>query len=246
MKLSERVYLVGGGRLGFGISHDLDCHVYAIDGGDEIALVDAGAGVSIQAIIENMMLDGLDPARLRYVVLTHGHADHSGAAHLWRERFGAEVLSSPETSDYVSRGDEGKISLDAARRAGGYPPDFRFCACPISKVLQDEDNFRIGDLEVHALETPGHCSGMLSLYMEHSGHAFLFSGDTVFHSGKIMVSNVWDCDLRQYVHSIEKLARLKVDALLPGHLAIAMNGGASHIETATRALDRLALPPNLF
>ena len=36
MRLSDRVYLVGGGSLGFGISHELDCHVYLVDGGSEM------------------------------------------------------------------------------------------------------------------------------------------------------------------------------------------------------------------
>src|SRR5579884_3816066 len=65
MRLSERVYLIGGGALGFGISHELDCHVYLIDGGREMALIDAGAGVTIEPIIRNLQLDGLDLGGLK-------------------------------------------------------------------------------------------------------------------------------------------------------------------------------------
>ena len=42
MKLTEDVYLVGGGDYGFNLTHRLDCHTYLIDGGDELVLVDAG------------------------------------------------------------------------------------------------------------------------------------------------------------------------------------------------------------
>ena len=45
MRLTRSVYLVGGGTLAFGLSDDYDCHVYVIDGGEEMALVDAGAGI---------------------------------------------------------------------------------------------------------------------------------------------------------------------------------------------------------
>ena len=42
MKLTDDVYLVGGGDYGFNLTHRLDCHTYLIDGGGELALVDAG------------------------------------------------------------------------------------------------------------------------------------------------------------------------------------------------------------
>ena len=38
MKLTDDVYLVGGGDYGFNLTHRLDCHTYLIDGGDELAL----------------------------------------------------------------------------------------------------------------------------------------------------------------------------------------------------------------
>ena len=88
MRLTEHVYLVGGGLLGFGLSDDFDCHVYLIDGGSEMALVDAGAGITIEPILRNIAFDGLDPARLRNILLTHAHADHAGACRAWRDRFG--------------------------------------------------------------------------------------------------------------------------------------------------------------
>ena len=40
MKLTQDLYVVGGGRFGFGLSGELDCHVYVLDGGSELALID--------------------------------------------------------------------------------------------------------------------------------------------------------------------------------------------------------------
>src|SRR5579884_1597221 len=117
MRLSERVYLIGGGALGFGISHELDCHVY---------LIDAGAGVTIEPIIRNLQLDGLDLGRLKYLLLTHAHADHSGAAREWHERLGVAVAASKEAAEYLRTGDEERISLAVAKRGGFYPQDYIF------------------------------------------------------------------------------------------------------------------------
>ncbi|MBK8029313.1 MAG: MBL fold metallo-hydrolase [Chloroflexi bacterium] len=82
MKLTPHVYVVGGGRFGFGISGALDCHVYLLDGGSELALVDPGLGLGrdFDTILDNIRADGLDPRRIRKLILTHYHCDHVGAA----------------------------------------------------------------------------------------------------------------------------------------------------------------------
>ena len=71
MRILEDVYLVGSGQMG--ISHPFDCHVYLIDGGDELALVDSGAGVEVRPILSNVRADGLERGKIRKVLLTHHH-----------------------------------------------------------------------------------------------------------------------------------------------------------------------------
>ena len=44
MRLTHDICLVGGGNFGFGLSAPLDCHIYVIDGRQEVAIVDAGMG----------------------------------------------------------------------------------------------------------------------------------------------------------------------------------------------------------
>ena len=51
LKLSDEVYIVGSGRNGLGISHEYDCHVYLIDGGEETA------GVARQKLIDGNLLN---------------------------------------------------------------------------------------------------------------------------------------------------------------------------------------------
>ena len=104
MKLTERIHVVGSGWLGFGLSHDLDCHVYLVNGGTELALIDAGAGLEVERIVANIRADGLDPGRLKYVLLTHAHSDHAGGCKFWKDRYGARVFGSPETAKFVTRG----------------------------------------------------------------------------------------------------------------------------------------------
>ena len=52
MKLTENLYLVGGGP--FGLSHEFDSSIYLVDCGAESVLVDTGAGIDTHKIIDNI------------------------------------------------------------------------------------------------------------------------------------------------------------------------------------------------
>ena len=76
MQLTERVYLCGSGALG--LSAKGDCHTYAIRDQQDLAMVDCGMMENPEAIIANLKKDGLDPARVKFILLTHAHFDHIG------------------------------------------------------------------------------------------------------------------------------------------------------------------------
>ena len=180
--------------------------MYLVNGGTELALIDAGAGVELERIVSNIHADGLDPEKLKYVLLTHAHSDHAGGCKFWKERYGAQVFGSPETAKFVSRGDEQGISLTLAKAGGFYPADYHFPACPVDGELREGDLFRVGECQLRAIETSGHCCGMLSFLMTGEGRADLFSGDTIFHGGKILMTNVYDCNFQQYVKASKSWA----------------------------------------
>jgi glyoxylase-like metal-dependent hydrolase (beta-lactamase superfamily II) len=54
MRLTERIHLVASGDGGFGLTDPFDCHVYAVDGGDEAALIDSGIGAATEDILRNL------------------------------------------------------------------------------------------------------------------------------------------------------------------------------------------------
>jgi glyoxylase-like metal-dependent hydrolase (beta-lactamase superfamily II) len=247
MKLTREVYVVGGGRFGFGISGPLDCHVYVLDGGDELALVDPGLGLpgNFDQVLQNMRDDGLDPRRVRKLILTHYHCDHVGAAREACERLDVEVTASHITAPAIRTGDEKAVALDVARAAGFYPADYRLPPCPVHRELHEGDQVQVGRLALDVWETPGHCDGHLSFLVRGGDRPYLLGADLVFWGGRILLQNIHDCRIDAYAASVAKVAALDFDALLPGHLQIVLRNGKQHVDQAAAAFRQLGVPPNL-
>ncbi|MCO5970543.1 MBL fold metallo-hydrolase [Actinoallomurus soli] len=234
MRLTEHVTLVASGAAGFDLTDPLDCHVYLVTGATGSALIDAGAGRSVPEILRH--------GRPDRVLLTHGHADHSGgAAEL--ARHGVPIHAGAPVGDWMAAGDEAGLSVDKGRAAGVYPPGYDFPPCPGVRAVRDGDEFDLGGgVTLRAIATPGHADGHTCYLLRTPHHRALFSGDCVFHGGRISLQNLHDCRVPEYAASLEALARLEVDALFPGHHEISLTRGGRHLTAARDVLARGLLP----
>ena len=248
MRVTSDIALVGGGAFtGFGLSGDFDAHVYLLDGGDEVALVDCGMGTAAgtERVLANIRAAGVDPDRVRRILLTHYHTDHAGGASRYRALLGARVAIGAEAADALETGDQEATQFAKGKAAGFFAADYDYAACPVDDRLADGDELRVGRLRVRYLATPGHCLGHGAyLVMGPAGRALL-TGDALFAGGRIQLQAIPDCDLGASVASLRRLATEAFEALLPGHGAITLRGGQEHVAAALAAVDRLALPPNL-
>lgn len=248
VRLTDEVYVVGGGiSTAFGLSNDPDCHVYLVDGGDEMALIDCGlaTGDSLERILSNVRNEGLDPAKITKIILTHYHMDHAGGASQFRDRLGAEIVAPADAAETLRTGDERAVALDMAKAAGLYPMDYRFEPVEVAHEVRDGDRVPVGGLELEVIETPGHCDGHVSYLLHGKERRYLFAGDAVFSGGRVVLQNIHDCSIQKSAESIARLAALEFDALLPGHAAICLDGGKRHVDTAHAACQSLFVPKNL-
>ena len=247
MRLTADIALVGGGNFGFNLSAPLDCHIYLIDGGDELALVDAGMGGpygDTEGILKNIRDDGFDTDKLSTLLLTHYHTDHAGGAADFRERLGLTVRGTPLAARTLEAGDEETVSLPFAKAAGFYPADYVYQACPATGDLVEGQSFSVGRLTVTPFETPGHSAGHVSLLVEGGDRRYLIGGDLVFFGGTIIVQNIPDCSIHDYAASVQKMAEVPFDALLPGHFSISLRDGKRHVDAAAASFNNLMIPRN--
>ena len=245
MKIADRIHIVGSGRAGFNLTDAYDCHVYLLDGGSAYTLIDAGGGRDPDAIVRLIEADGLDPRRVTHLLLTHAHADHAAGAAGLRERLGLRVLASPDVARFVSAGDVAAASLDRARRAGGYPPDFSYPACPVEGTLEHGSSVQFGDLALEAIDASGHAAGHLAYVLRHRGRTSVFCGDAFFFGGRILLQDTWDCSVHQSNRTVERLSALDLDGLYPGHMTYAVNDGRLQVQKGLEYVQRLLPPPQL-
>lgn len=130
----------------------------------EAMVIDPGGEAN--KIIE--ILDILEIEKLKYIFLTHCHADHIGGIHDLKEKKGGKILVSREDAEGLYNEE---ISL-------AYYIEMQNPELEADSRVDDGDLIHIGDIEFKVIKTPGHTKGGLSLYCEKE--RLVFTGDTMF------------------------------------------------------------------
>lgn len=250
MQIEPNVYLVGSGHLGFDLTDPGDCNMYLFDAGDSYVLFDAGVGTGADQILAICQRDGLEISRLQHLFLTHAHGDHGGGAAHLQERAPVAVYAAASTAKIVRTGDEAAVSLPAARKAGIYPLDYVYRACPVAQVLAPSQVIEIGQLRIEVIPTPGHSHDHTSYLVSGAGShlqgkRYLVGGDAIFWGGRIVWQNIYDFNITESIASIERLATYDFEALLPGHLNFSLKAGKRHIDAACATIEKLGCPPSI-
>lgn len=235
MRIFDDVVVVGGGVHGIGLSHRLDGNVYLLDGGVDAAIIDAGAGLEVERIVD-LVAAARPRAPVSKLLLTHTHLDHAGGAAELAGRLGLEVFAPALEADVLEAGDAVAIGLEKAKVSGIYPPDLRFAPCRVDVRVHHDQRVEIGDLELRAVATPGHSRGHLAWYLGRGPVPTLFSGDSFFLGGAIALQNLPDSSLADYDVALDNLAGLEIEALIPSHYGFTLGQGRVHLDIAREAL----------
>lgn len=242
MRIRHGLFMVFSGAAGFDLTSRYDCNAYLLDTGDGFALFDAGAGIDPDAAVAAIAAEGLEPRDVRWLLLTHGHADHSGGAADLRERLGLQVIAAPATARMVAGGDTAGISLDRAIAAGVYPADFSYRACAIDQITEPGESFGLGAVVIETIPAAGHSHDHVCFRVMQGEVSLLVSGDALFAGGRVIWQDIPDCSVSETCDTIRRLAAMRFDTLLPGHGIFALQRGQSHAASALGRLERLLAP----
>ena len=168
---------------------------WALTTGEGIILIDTlYEYASDEAIVTGLRKLGLDPATVKYVIISHAHGDHVGGAKLMQDRFGSRIVMGGPDWDSIEKSvnqyPNGKPKRDI--------------------VAADGQKITLGDTSVTLVLTPGHTPGTVSMLFEvrDNGTPLMvaYSGGTAFNFPNDVPH------FETYINSQRKMAALAATA----------------------------------
>jgi metallo-beta-lactamase class B len=176
-------------------------------------------------IVADYKKAGLDPNQIKYVILTHSHAEHYGGGKYFQDSFHAHILM-------------GGPDWDIIEKTPNPPPAKR------DMVVTDGQKLTLGDTTITMYVMPGHTPGTLNMIfpvMDHGArHMVSFTGGTGIPHGIEALTD--------YKASMRRFAKLGqdagVDAIVSNHPWFDDTYVDGKTDKAARALSRKPGDPN--
>ncbi len=156
-------------------------------GQEEVAVLDPGP--DIPEHIEAILAAGA--GRIRWIVCTHTHPDHSPAWQAVAEATGAEVI-------------------------GALPADDRFQDDTFAPTIElfHGHLLEAPEFSLRALHTPGHVSNHYCFFLEEEG--MVFAGDHIMNGSTVVIVPPGG-DMQAYIESLRLLLDYPLACIAPGH-----------------------------
>ena len=170
---------------------------HLIDTGDGLIVIDTGYKDTLFLLINSIYKLGFSPYDIKYIIHTHWHGDHAAGTD------GLVCLTGAKT--FIGE-------KDAEKAKKYFEPDV---------LLKDGDVVKLGNSEIHIVETPGHTRGCISLFFETEENGVKYRVGTFGGAGvNTLKSGCFDYDecREDYIKSIERLRKEKVDVFICNHV----------------------------
>ena len=176
-----------------------NCYIYTDDETGESVIIDP-------AFCSEKLLAEVEKSNIKYILLTHAHADHIMALHTVKEKTSAKIAAHINEAERLR---SAKANLHSA--IGCYLEEY--IPEEIDIALNDGDILDLGNKHITIVHTPGHTDGSLCFVIDD----IIFCGDTIFQ-GSYGRTDFPTGNLSQLIDSYHKLCELEGDYLmLPGH-----------------------------
>jgi len=180
-------------------------------------LIDTGCTKRRTELEKELESAGCKPGNLQLIILTHGDFDHTGNAAYLRKKYGTKIAMHYDDAGMVERGNmfwNRKKSNVLIRMIApillGFGKSERLKP---DLYLKDGDDLSEHGLDARVLHIPGHSKGSIGILTDCGD---LFCGDLLENTDKPGLNSIMD-DLTTARVSVEKLNKLSIGAVYPGH-----------------------------
>ncbi|RLB23080.1 MAG: MBL fold metallo-hydrolase [Deltaproteobacteria bacterium] len=194
-----------------------NCNTYLIKG-DKNILIDPGHHHLFSHVLDGLSLNSLSIEDIDIVIITHGHPDHLESVRRFLNL--STVIAMAE------------IELDFIRKIAPHYGEALGIPHFEPHVLLRGGDLHLGNIRLEVIESPGHSPGSVCLYWP--DRKALFTGDVIFNGG-IGRTDLPGGNGEQLKQSIQKLSRLDVTYVLPGHGEII--SGAEYVKANFREIE---------
>ena len=151
------------------------------------------------------------PAGVRYVILTHYHADHVYGAHLFPE---ADVVAHARCRELLM-----EVGAPALEEAQLVEPDLEQVVLRWPDITFEDGDLalQLGGRIIRLIYAPGHSPDGVMVYVENE--RALFATDTI-----MPIPTIADGDIDVLRHSLRKVMELSIENAVQGHGEVILRG----------------------
>ena len=140
--------------------YDANCYILVDEETRECAVIDPGGDAEELIGYINSI-----KAKVKYIMLTHGHTDHTGAVGQLMETYKLPAYISKEDGYLISNGE---FMFGPLRYKGEN--------IALNMDIEENSIFKLGNMDIRCIKTPGHTPGGICFLFEDK----LITGDTLF------------------------------------------------------------------
>ena len=232
LKIADNIYQA----VGFG-------NTFLVTTPDGNVIIDTSNVLAAQLHVK--LLKARSTAPVKYIILTHGHGDHTGGVALWKQP-GTEVIAQRNQTEFLNY-QERLNRFFALRNSAQFvfptPPAMPWPGDEGAKqfatiLFDDKYEFTLGGVKFEIFSTPGETPDHLSVWIPQWKAAF--TGDN-FYASFPNIYTLRGTEPRMaldYIHSLDKVLSWQPEILLPSH-GSAIQGNAEITARVTKYRDAI-------
>jgi glyoxylase-like metal-dependent hydrolase (beta-lactamase superfamily II) len=213
-KVTETIYMLGKPE---------SC-VYLVDGGDACTILGGGLAGIIPEVEAQLAAMAIDPHRIQSLAILHSHFDHCGIVPYFKNKWPWVTVVASARAQTILTKPKALASIEAFNirhleetLPHVHPQDLCIEGFNIvvDRVVAEGDRLPCGSLSLQVLETPGHSTCSISIFMP--AEKALFASDAVGIPMGETVFTAANANFDAYMASLDKLFALNPEIILSEH-----------------------------